>query len=69
MKKEVKTEINRDSIQDQVLKQIRDWQRSLADYLNLKCRHLSAKATLALLIIFSTLVSVALIRLIINAID
>lgn len=68
MNREVKTKINRDSIQYQVRYKIREWQRSLADYLNLKCRHLSAKAVLALLIIFSSLVSLTLIRLIINAI-
>lgn len=44
------------------------WQRQLADYLNTKCRNLSAKAMLALLTVFSVLTSAALLILIINAI-
>lgn len=44
------------------------WQRQLADYLNTKCLNLSAKAMLALLIIFGVLAAAALLRLIINAI-
>ena len=43
-------------------------QRQLADYLNTKCRSLSSKAMLCLLITFSAAVSAYLLRLVINAI-
>ena len=44
-------------------------QRRLADYLNLKCRDISPGGQMALLITFSVLISAALLRLIISAIQ
>ncbi len=67
MNRELRKQITRENIQYQLRQKILAGQRSLADYLNLKCRHISTKATLILLFIFIAVASVALIRLIINA--
>lgn len=69
MNREVKTKITRDNIHCQVRQKILAGQRLLADYLNLRCRHISTKAMLILLLIFIAMASIVLIRLIINAIN
>ncbi|RZM19346.1 MAG: hypothetical protein EOO88_38280 [Pedobacter sp.] len=68
MKKKIKIPEELGGVHDKAWERILFWQRCLADYLNAKFRNLSTKATLVLLIIFSVLTIVALMRLIINAI-
>lgn len=45
------------------------WQKRLADHLNFRCRNISSKRLLAMLIIFTALVSAILLVLIISAIQ
>jgi len=44
-------------------------QKRLADHLNLKCRNISSKGLLIILIIFTALMSAILLKLIIGAIQ
>lgn len=67
MKKEISTDEEKFDVLSWVRQGVLAWQRQLSNYLNLRCRNLSAKAILAILITFTALVSAALLSLIINA--
>ncbi|RZM22013.1 MAG: hypothetical protein EOO88_30735 [Pedobacter sp.] len=69
MKKESNSEENKSTVMFRLNQKMRFCQRGLADHLNVKCRNISSKTLLAMLVIFTALVSAILLRLIISAIQ
>jgi len=68
MNKESNSEENKSTVTVRFNQKMLFWQKRLADHLNVKCRNISTKGLLAMLIIFTALVSAILLRLLISAI-
>lgn len=68
MEKETKTKRDQSTVISRVNQRILSWQKRLADHLNLKCRNISSKGLLAMLISFIVITAAVLLNLIICAI-
>ncbi|AZI24094.1 hypothetical protein EA772_01570 [Pedobacter sp. G11] len=68
MEKQSNIEGNKPTLVAGLRKKMLSRQRKLADHLNSKCREISLKVLLAMLISFTTLMSALLLKLIISAI-
>lgn len=69
MEQESNIKGNKSTVMSTLNQKMLSWQKRLAGYLNFKCRNISSKRLLAMLITFSALMSALLLKLVISAIQ